>query len=252
MPVSHLIPFGALMAERFLFAPSFGFALALAALLGIAVAADGSVARASARVLSAWMVGLGLRSYARAGDWQDSVTLWSSTALLVPDDYRVQNNLARGYLERGDFVHAIPLLERSLQLKPDHPPTLNNLGYAYRKRGDSAHAEQTFLELVRVAPQHAVAWYNLASLAAERGELAVAVADYRRSLQANPNYVLAQRDLARVQALIAMARSKVAEIGPAAQQTDRARLGQLGRACRALGDAACVQAVHERDQALSR
>lgn len=33
LPVSHLIPFGALMAERFLFAPSFGFALFIGAIV---------------------------------------------------------------------------------------------------------------------------------------------------------------------------------------------------------------------------
>lgn len=254
VPVSHLVPFGAVMAERFLFAPSFGFALALAGAAGLAWPVLRSRAtRIGASVLAAAsLLGLGVRSHARAADWHDDVTLWSPTVRFLPDDYRVHNSIGRGYVERGDIARAIPWLERSLALKPDHGPTLNNLGYTQRQRGELALAEATFRRLVSLEPDHAIGWHNLAALAATRGDLGGAERLYLKVLRINPNYAPAERELAGVRALRARARRAVERLGPAEAQSDPTRLRELGNACRALGDRACSEAVEARLRASSK
>ena len=131
-PVSHVVPFGALLAERFLFAPSLGFALAAAAALEAlaARARHPSLRRALAGALALALALAALRGGARAAEWRNPVTLWSPVVRQVPGEFRAYNNLAAGYLELGQPERAVTALRRSLELEPGNAAGLNNLAHA--------------------------------------------------------------------------------------------------------------------------
>jgi protein O-mannosyl-transferase len=200
-PYSHVVPFGALMAERFLFAPSVGFAL----LVGLAF--GGLLQRTSGRPLWRWPLWIGLalllalagaRSYTRSSEWRDSVTLWSSARAATGEDHRILSNLAAGMLERGAVRRALPLLQRSFELQPDHVRGWSNLGYAHLLQGELDRAQQVLTRLVTKHPDYAPAHNHLGVIALKRGDRATARRRFNTALRLDPNFLFARCNLRRL------------------------------------------------------
>lgn len=128
-PYTHLVKIGAVMAERFLFAPSLG------AILGLVVVADAGLARLpprAGRAIGAAAVVLlavagGVRSAQRAEEWRDDVLLWRAAVRDLPADFRVHSNLATAHMDRGELEAARPPMERAAELGPKDPTVRRNL-----------------------------------------------------------------------------------------------------------------------------
>jgi len=136
LPVGHLLPMGALMAERFLFAPSLGFVLAGAAacrLLWLRLAPRLSDRRRRAARLAGGcallvLAGLGgWRTHARAREWRDAVRLWQAADRDIPGSYLVKTNLAAEMMQRGDLAGAERALLEALTIRPQAPEATYNL-----------------------------------------------------------------------------------------------------------------------------
>jgi hypothetical protein len=146
LPVSNLIfPIGATMAERFLYLPSIGFAIAAAALLE----------RLSHRVQIRYaafvvLILLAGRTFARNRAWQDNLTLARTDVANAPRSARLQDLLAAS-LYAADPAHnldaAIAAGERAWAILEPLPPariqqqTPAHLGAWYRLKGDTAGAQ---------------------------------------------------------------------------------------------------------------
>lgn len=200
LPTSHVLDIGALLAERFLLAPSVGFVL-LVVLAGRAglrrLAAPPAVAIALVLVLAfagAW------RSHARALEWRDPVALWSAAARVLPDDVRVHTNLAATYLERGDLPAAKAHIDRALVIRPNHLPSLGNRGVLEMGEGRLDDAERTYQTILEIAPDDFLAWYNLGVIAMRRGQPALAAERFERALALNPNHAWSRTGLERARA----------------------------------------------------
>ena len=150
VPTSNLvIKIGTIMAERFLYTPSIGFAgclVAAAYAIERRLPAAGLPGewrhRAAAAVLSAIAVAYGLRTYARNLDWRDEKSLWASAVAACPSSYKTRMADAR-----GDYDAAIREMEQSLAiLRPlrDDQSALSpyiNAGQLFREKGDSLLAK---------------------------------------------------------------------------------------------------------------
>jgi tetratricopeptide (TPR) repeat protein len=199
-PVSHLLDFGALMAERFLFAPSLGFVL-FAALAGAAALdralPDATLRRAAAGLLVGLLALAGsLRSADRAAEWRDAAALWVSADRALPDNPAILSNLASVRIDRGELEEAVRLLERSLARDPKLIEALGNLGNVRLAQGRLEEARAAYERLLALAPDDFITWSNLGVLETRRGRLADAVPLFQRALEINPNYADAQRNLA--------------------------------------------------------
>jgi len=113
LPTSNLIIVtGAIMAERFLYLPSIGFA-------GVAVIAVYAVCRrmierwrtaggaeaippsvAAGAVLGLVVLACGARTYARNFDWENDVQLWTHDVQVCPDSFKTHKSLAFALYER--------------------------------------------------------------------------------------------------------------------------------------------------------
>jgi tetratricopeptide (TPR) repeat protein len=199
LPVSHLVDFGALMAERFLFAPSLGFLL-LAALVG-AAALRAACPRPAPRVaLAALLVGaLALagawRSAERAAEWRDPVALWESADRALPDHVAILSNLAGAYLARGEHAAAAAVIERGLLRQPDRLELLGTLADLRVAQGRFDEARAAYQRLLALAPTDYVSWSNLGVLEARQGRYPEAIPHFERALELNPNYADARRNL---------------------------------------------------------
>ena len=152
-PVANIVILvGSIMAERFLYLPSIGFA-------GVLV--YGALA-AWRRALANWppartvlpvalalpCLALAARTWARNFDWFDDRTLFASAARVCPDSYKVHENLAMLALARPqpDYPAATREVERALAILktlPDGrslPSVYATAGKCYRAQGDLGRA----------------------------------------------------------------------------------------------------------------
>jgi tetratricopeptide (TPR) repeat protein len=161
LPVSNLVLLiGATMAERFLYLPSIGFALAVAVLL------YRLEKRVPAQAIAAVLVAvLAIRTFARNRDWQDNLTLAQADIVSAPHSARVREILASALFQK-DPVHnldaAIAADESAWDILKALPPaeiyqeTPANLGAYYRLKGDA------------VGPPANLAWYQKSLAVLER------------------------------------------------------------------------------------
>lgn len=149
-PESWLI--GSIMAERFLYLPSIGFAgclvFAVNSLAGHVVAISGVAASSrsqAVKVMSVLIVtglvsALAIRSFQRNFDWQSDFSLWSKDVQTVPNN--VKAHMALAMLAAADsggnnLGEAIAEAEKALAITDRYLPVMVNLGAYYRRQGDS-------------------------------------------------------------------------------------------------------------------
>ncbi|MBW2266949.1 MAG: tetratricopeptide repeat protein [Deltaproteobacteria bacterium] len=223
-PVSHVVPFQALMAERFLFAPSLGaalFAVSWLASLRPSIRTQLVLRRAPAICLALFAVLTALR----AADWRDEVALWTSLAEQVDDDPRVHASLGRGYIKAGDPGRAAEALEESLRLDPNHIAALNNLAVLRLEAGDYRSARRMYRRVVDLDPDSQVAWTNLGVIETRLLRHADAQRYYERALEADPNHEPARAKLGDAKKMVAKASKLLA--GCSGLDPDTLPLGEL-------------------------
>lgn len=115
-PVLNLVPIPQPLAERFLYLPSVGLCLALAA--GLRTLPRLAQARLLLALLPLLVAGAWV-SWARLPEWRDDRALWSSVLRVLPDNPRALQNLAADHEQRGETAAALPLYARAYALAPE-------------------------------------------------------------------------------------------------------------------------------------
>jgi len=156
-PVANLVILvGSIMAERFLYLPSIGFA---GAVVWCALASQRRVpAKWMLVALAAACLALAARTWARNSDWVDDRSLWASAVRACPDSYKTHENLAVLMLAepQPDYPAATREVERALAILdplPDGrsmPGVYATTGQCYRARGDLARALTVLLRGRRI------------------------------------------------------------------------------------------------------
>ncbi len=210
LPVSHIFDIGALMAERFLFAPSLGFILAAvvsasAAIRAMTRAVSGRTETARAFATAALVVTCvfaGHRSADRAAEWRDDVGLWESAARLIENDDRVHSNLGQAYIKNDQLERAEAELTRALDLHPQDRSALGNLALVYWKTERFEDASHSYRAILDLNPEDPMTWNNLGVIEARQERHAKAVQHFEQALRFNPNFALARKNLARSRELL--------------------------------------------------
>lgn len=193
LPTSHLIPFGALMAERFLLTPSVGVAVVLAAGL-VRVERQAWLAPVAALV----GVALTARTAARVTEWSDGVRLWESLVAVLPDDDRAWNNYGQALLQEEAYGEAEEAFRKALTVNPGLLEARGNLADLARRRGDLSGAETMLRALAADHPEEPAVWNNLGMVLVEQGRRDEARACFEEALRRNPNHAAAARNLANL------------------------------------------------------
>jgi tetratricopeptide (TPR) repeat protein len=129
-PTSNLvILIGSIMAERFLYLPSLGFA-------GCLVWAIYRRPRIAPAALGLICAALALRTYARNNDWLDDQSLWASAAKVCPASYKTHLHVATALVgpQGQGMDRAIGEVDRSLAIL-DGLPDDRNVPQAYAVAG---------------------------------------------------------------------------------------------------------------------
>jgi tetratricopeptide (TPR) repeat protein len=148
-PTSNLaITIGTIMAERFLYLPSIGFA-------GCLVWAAYTVCRrlpsAAPAALALVCVAFAVRTYTRNFDWFDDLSLWTSAAQACPASYKPHTYLAYYLVAAKEprLDTAVGEADRSLVIVDPLPDQRNiaraylDAGLCYRMKGDTLATPQS-------------------------------------------------------------------------------------------------------------
>lgn len=265
LPVSHVKPIETALSERFLYLPSVGIALLLAAPLSrwpqAGSPSPGIVRlRVGARALLAVLaLGYAAILLPRVPTWRDEIALWEAKEREDGGSLKARLNLARAYARRGDAVRsrrwyeatkqiapdlaagleaelaglwARPgsdeyeaALRRSLEALPDDGALWNKLGFHLFEKGDTAGARRAFWTAVVLTPMRAESWLGVSLVHLRAGEVEAAADAASRAAALDPGLALAWAVLAEC------------------------RLKQ-GRPCEALGLARDLQLDSQREQAM--
>jgi hypothetical protein len=187
LPVLQIVPISVLKAERFLYLSSVGFC-GLAAILFSMIyeGSGGSRRKLAAATLIVITLLLSLRTMARNTVWKDELTLYKTTALCAPGNFRVQYNLGNAYSREGDLERALHHTELAMRLRPDFPQVNYNLGVMYAAAGRTDDSEQMYRRAISLDPDYALAHNNLGALLYSRGLTAEARVHWQKALSIDP------------------------------------------------------------------
>jgi tetratricopeptide (TPR) repeat protein len=203
-PTAQILPHHVHRADRFLYLPLVGLALAVAAgikplgvLLRSRVAAAGSVALGLLILLL-----LDLRSMDQVQTWRDSLTMWENCVEVCPDSAFAHDVLARNLARRGELERYQEHARKSLELDliRNHQALCNramglalfpNLGLVAREEAvQFARRACDLTEWKDPECLHtlATAYCSVANAQATGGDFGKAVANYRKAIQADGRY----------------------------------------------------------------
>ena len=188
LPVIGLVQVGGQsVADRFMYLPSIGLALA-------AVCAAGDVtnryrwARPVLRTVAVAVVALWtVATWRQLAHWRDSVTLFQRALAVTSDNFMAHTNLGTALAARGETDEADAHYIEAVRLNPTYPVAQNNMGNVMARRGDYSGAARHFAEAVRLQPGFVAARYHLGLALYHQGRTADAEAEFRRVLQLAPH-----------------------------------------------------------------
>ncbi|MEP6647536.1 MAG: tetratricopeptide repeat protein [Saprospiraceae bacterium] len=170
LPVSNLVfAAGFLKAERILYIPSIGLCVSMAALLFKLYSTQKGkvIAYVLAGLLSIFFI---IRTWTRAEDWKNNLTLAEATLKTSPNSPRINNMMGLEMEHLQKHEEALKYYERAVKANPNHVPALVNLATEYNifKRSDEAIA--TLKKAIQIDPHTMMAYVNLMSVYRSLGD----------------------------------------------------------------------------------
>ncbi len=131
--------FGDFVHDRYLYLPSVGLAITLAAWLS-------HVRLTILRAIAASVVAVALCIVTRYDlrIWQDNISLFGRAVETAPHNPYAKNSLAIAYIKVGRIGEAEPLLKQAIALNPAYWKPYYNLGRCYQLNGNDAEAQHYF------------------------------------------------------------------------------------------------------------
>lgn len=134
-------------------------------------------------------VSLSAVSYARLGDYQDRISLWSSTVRYQPANATARYNLGIALKEVGRVDEAAEHFAQALKFRPRDTEFLNNYANALRILGQHVRAVEQLETALGIRPDMRQAQYNLGLTLLAMGRRRDAIEQFERLLEYHPHDV---------------------------------------------------------------
>lgn len=203
------------IADRYLYVPLIGLAIAAGALIDRLVEYsrnDRRILIAAGASVTACALAFSLSTASRLGDWRDPVSLWRAVERVAPEDRYVLSHLGEAYKDAGRLADAERVLLRAVSLPGDMPDPFIHLAAIAFARQDLVAAARFSRMALALEPLNPVAMNFLGVSKAARGKLVDALICFTDSIQVWPDYAVANKNLQRVKDQIAQAKA-AGEIG---------------------------------------
>ncbi len=235
VPGLQVVPHHVFRADRLLYLPLAGLALAAGTALSM-------LRRPALRGFAAGLAGLALAGAAwaatvQAGFWRDGVALFSRAAEINPDSAVALNNLAVALAREGRNREAADALDRAVRVDPDDFDVRYNRAAAFEALGQTERAAAAYERALALRPDHLQSRIDLASALAELGRRGPAIRHLMKALEGAPRRSDARQLLAALLAeegLYAEAIGQYEKVLAADPERAEAQYG-LGTALAAVG-----------------
>lgn len=200
LPALGLVPIqGAVVAERFLYLPSVGLALAVGSLLATkeTLRPPSKVSLLAVCLALTGVFFLGTITRARA--WTDEVTLFSKMVETFPESPFGWYFLGGAKNRLGHHQDAVDAAKKAIRFKPDLDLAYFSLGYSYSKLGSFKESVAAYREAARLRPD-SITFYNLGYAYDKLDSVEEAAASYREAIRLRPGFRQAYLDLGAVYA----------------------------------------------------
>ncbi len=170
VPVSNIIPFGAVVAERYIYFSCAGFAV----LIGLAFAGQMRInKRITVAVFGLLILSYGVVLMHRGLDWRSDESLWLANSRKLPAcagkaTYHV--NLGNVYFRRGDYDRALKEYFTARSIDPDVAGVYTNMGVIYMNQGHYELPKSLFLKVVSLRKKSPEGYYRLSVLYEKQGK----------------------------------------------------------------------------------
>lgn len=210
-PASQIMPHHVHRADRFLYLPLAGLAVAVA----VALKTLGSRLNRRAAVTGATAAGvLGLLlsvvlSARQVRTWRDSLSMWEHSVMVNPNNATAHDALANVLRTRGELDRAMQHFRKAMELDFDDEEVLHILAQQYatgvderwRNYGEAIRLAQRACELSQwKEPRYlhglAVVHSSFAASLANAGEVGPAIENFNNAIKADPSYDLPYYNLA--------------------------------------------------------
>ncbi|MFH1752990.1 MAG: tetratricopeptide repeat protein, partial [Candidatus Omnitrophota bacterium] len=185
LPQSNLYPINAYMAEHWLYMPSIGFFILVAACLDRAYLKNGyrNLALAATVLLTVFFSYL---TVLQSLTWRDPIAFYERTLTYAPDSFRTHNSLGILYDKAGDPERAIAAYKRSIECNPSFIYPYHNLATVYAAKNDTEEAIRWYQKALEVSPKFGGTHFNLGNLYSKMGKLDKAIESYKKALELYP------------------------------------------------------------------
>jgi len=191
-PVTGILDLGlSVVAERFCYLPSAGFALLAGYVLSLGYnrIAD---KRLYLGIITVLIVLLGAGGAIHALGWKNDVTFFEKAVkdnpVIVANMYY---NLGNAYIEAGDIRRGIETLEEVLRRYPDYSKALVNLAAAHIRLGEYLQALELLERAEQVIPDDVSLWSNKAVVLELLGRDQEALEAYGKAVNLDPSNTVA-------------------------------------------------------------
>jgi protein O-mannosyl-transferase len=182
LPVSHIIPFPQMMADRFLYIPGVG--------LAIAVTAIASEYRWSLLALSILLI-FSLLSMNRNHVYQDDLHLWQDSVSKNSNHTRSIMFLGLSHWSKGDRDRALKRLNQARVLDPKNNKAALYSAHIHAERKEWEKAESLYRELVQKNPDKPEYYNHLAVFLGNRNRTKESLDLLNQALERDPDFGLA-------------------------------------------------------------
>lgn len=183
-PVLHLIPLNQVLAERFLYFPSFGFAL----LIALGVTKLGERWRVPAMAAFALLlVACSVRTVARIPDWKDEMTLFTKNVAQSGNNARARAGLGGALYEQEKYEEAANEFRAAVKLNPSYAPGWSGLAKTEAKLGKITQALDDMQNAIDLDPDNTANLSVFGNLQFQAKDYMAATGTYQEVLRRHPD-----------------------------------------------------------------
>jgi tetratricopeptide (TPR) repeat protein len=192
LPFCGIVPIYQGMAERYAYVASFGFVVAL---IAIVCRAGQRTRPIIAGLVLLWGLWGAWRLHSRVLDWNDPVTLFKASLEATPNSIKLLYNLGTAYELAGRFDDAAGVYQEILARNGVYEPALVGMGNVELAVGDLARAETAYSQAATDDPSDENADCNLGVVLVKEGKTDRAIQVLRRAIRIGPSDPTAYYDL---------------------------------------------------------
>lgn len=186
LPVSNILPQFFILAEKYLYIPSFGFCLLLSFMINKMHHIESKkefvkyLKAASIMIFILTIVFYSTLTISRNREWKDRVTFWSKAAEQAPESMLAHTNLGQAYYDKGKLDLAIEEQKKAIAINPNYAKPYYYLGNSYYEKGEIELAIEQY-QIAATSPNFPDAHYRLGEIYISLGMDELAIEEYEKA-----------------------------------------------------------------------